>query len=143
MMTKPTLLLEAHLKALRLPTFLREYSTKSRGTVPKKGSTVPATCSTSASWSSSIASSAPSERRIKAAKLQVLKSRRHLRVPCDPVGEQTPGAGAGPLGVSRPQRERLGVGQLRHGQDPSGAGVGARGLPEGLSGALHHRRRDS
>ena len=24
-MTKPTLLLEAHLKALRLPTFLREY----------------------------------------------------------------------------------------------------------------------
>ena len=29
-MTKPTLLLEAHLKALRLPTFLREYDTVAR-----------------------------------------------------------------------------------------------------------------
>ena len=29
-MTKPTLLLEAHLKALRLPTFLREYDKVAR-----------------------------------------------------------------------------------------------------------------
>ena len=30
MMTKPTLLLDAHLKALRLPTFLREYDKVAR-----------------------------------------------------------------------------------------------------------------
>ena len=29
-MTKPTLLLDAHLKALRLPTFLREYDKVAR-----------------------------------------------------------------------------------------------------------------
>ena len=70
-----------------------------------------------------------------------LEESRDVRVPRDPVVEQEPGAGAGPLSVSRPERERVGVGQLRHGQDASGAGVGAGGLPERLSGALHHRRR--
>ena len=47
----------------------------------------------------------------------------------------------GALSVSRPPRERVGVRQLRHGQDASGTGVGAGGLSEGLSGALPHRRR--
>ena len=70
-----------------------------------------------------------------------LKKSRDLRVPCDPVIEQAPRAGAGPLGVSRPPRERVGVGQLRHGQDASRARVGARGLSARLSGPLHHRRR--
>ena len=50
------------------------------------------------------------ERCIKAARFQVLKSLETFEFRGDPVGEQTPGAGAGPLGVSRPARERVGVG---------------------------------
>ena len=66
-MAKPTLLLDAHLKALRLPTFLREYDKVARHLfrlceldAPRKGWTVRATCSASASWSCSIANNAPS-----------------------------------------------------------------------------------
>ena len=46
-----------------------------------------------------------------------------------------------PRGVSRPARERLSVGQLRHRHDASGAGLGVGRLSDRLSGALHHRRR--
>jgi hypothetical protein len=55
---QPTVLLAAHLKALRLPTFLREYDKIARS-ARKKGWTVRALCYDSASWNCSIASSAP------------------------------------------------------------------------------------
>ena len=57
-MTKPTLLLEAHLKALRLPTVLREYDKVARHCA-QGGLDCPRDLFTSASWSYSIASSAP------------------------------------------------------------------------------------
>ena len=72
------------------------------------------------------------ERRIKAARFPVLKSLETFEFRAIPsvnkrlVLELT-------RGISRPPRERLGVGQLRHGQDASRPRVGTRGLSEGLS----------
>ena len=59
-MAHSTLLLDAHLKALHLPTFLREYGQSGAALRPGRAGLSAATCSASASWSCSIASSAPS-----------------------------------------------------------------------------------
>ena len=45
----PQVLLAHHLKALRLPTFLREYD-KLPASAPPKGSTILATCCAWPSW---------------------------------------------------------------------------------------------
>ena len=103
-MAKPTLLLDAHLKALRLPTFLREYDKVARQCAQEG-----LDCSRYLFRLCELefARSRTTRRRAAHQGRQVpgLEESRDLRVPRDPVGEQTPGAGAGPLGVSRPARE--------------------------------------
>ena len=91
-MTKPTLLLEAHLKALRLPTCLREYDKVARH---------------------------------QSRQVPGLEESRDLRVPRDPVGEQAPGARADPLGISRPQRERVALGHSGTGKTHLALGLAA------------------
>ena len=135
-MATSTLLLDAHLKALRLPTFLREYDKVARHCA-QEGLDCPRYLFRLCELELLDREQCAIERRIKAAKFPVVKESRDLRVPRDPVVEQTARARADPLGVSRPARERVGVGQLRHRQDASGAGVGAGRVSERLSGALH------
>ena len=57
MSNRSTLLLEHHLKELRLPTFLREYR-KLAPSAPPKEQTIPTTCSGWPNWNSSTAASA-------------------------------------------------------------------------------------
>ncbi len=54
---RSTLLLEHHLKELKLPSFLREYG-KMAASVPPKEWIIPSTCCGWQSWNSSIATSA-------------------------------------------------------------------------------------
>ena len=131
-MAKPTLLLDAHLKALRLPTFLREYDKVARQCA-QEGLDCSRYLFRLCELELLDREQRAVERRIKAARFPVLKSLETFEFRANPVGEQTPRAGADALGISRPPRERLGVGQLRHGQDASRARVGTRGLSEGLA----------
>ena len=57
MTDKPTLLLEHHLKELRLPSFLREYG-KMAARCAAENVDHPGTCSAWLSWNSSTATSA-------------------------------------------------------------------------------------
>ena len=129
-MTKPTLLLEAHLKALRLPTFLREYDKVARHCA-QEGLDCPRylfrLCEAGVTRSRAARHRAPHQSR----QAPGLEESRDLRVPRDPVGEQASGARADPLGISRPQRERVGVGQLRHGQDTSALALGLAACQKG------------
>ena len=56
MSDRSTLLLEHHLKELKLPSFLREYG-KMAALCAAEGVTIPSTCSVSPSLSSSTAAS--------------------------------------------------------------------------------------
>ena len=109
--------------------------------MPKKGSTVPRYLFHLCELELLDREQRSTERRIKAAKFQVLKSLDTFEFRAIPsVNKHLV------LELARSEyldrRENvLALGNSGNGQDPSGAGVGARGLPEGLSGALHHRRR--
>ena len=72
-MTKPTLLLEAHLKALRLPTFLREYDNVARHCA-HEGLDCPRYLFRLCELELLDREQRATERRIKAAKLPVVKS---------------------------------------------------------------------
>ena len=72
-MTKPTLLLEAHLKALRLPTFLREYDKVARHCA-QEGLDCPRYLFHLCELELLDREQRATERRIKAAKFPVLKS---------------------------------------------------------------------
>ena len=139
-MAKSTLLLDAHLKALRLPTFLRESDKVARHCA-QEGLDCPRYLFRLCELELLDREQRAIERRIKAAKFPVVKSRETFAFRAIPVVEQTARARADPRGVSRPARERRSVGQLRHRPDASGAGLGGGRLSERLSGALHHRRR--
>ena len=73
MMAKPTLLLEAHLKALRLPTFLREYDKVARHCA-QEGLDCPRYLFRLCELELLDREQRATERRIKAAKFPVLKS---------------------------------------------------------------------
>ena len=98
-MAKPTLLLEAHLKALRLPTFLREYDKVARHCA-QEDLDCPRYLFRLCELELLDREQRATERRIKAAKFPVLKSLETFEfcaIPSlmrDPVVEQAPGAGA-------------------------------------------------
>ena len=139
-MTKPTLLLDAHLKALRLPTFLREYDKVARHCA-QEGLDCPRYLFRLCELELLDREQRAVERRIKTAKFPVLKSLETFEFPAIPsVNKRLV------LELARSEyldrRENvLAFGELRHGQDASRARVGARGLSARLSGPLHHRRR--
>ena len=139
-MAKPTLVLDAHLKALRLPTFLREYDKVARHCA-QEGLDCSRYLFRLCELEVLDREQRAVERRSKAARFPVVKSLETFEFRAIPSVNTRLVLGAGPLGVSRPARERVGVGQLRHGQDAARARVGAGRLSERLSGALHHRRR--
>ena len=83
MLTKPTLLLDAHLKALRLPTFLREYDKVARHCA-QEGLDCPRDLFRLCELELLDREQRAVERRIKAAKFPVLKSLETFEVPAIP-----------------------------------------------------------
>ena len=98
MTDKPTLLLEHHLKELRLPSFLREYGKMAAQCAAKN-----------VDHSSYLLRLAELElidrhqrmveRRIRAARFPAVKESGHLRLSGHPLREQGTGNGVGPLRV--------------------------------------------
>ncbi len=140
-MAKPTLLLDAHLKALRLPTFLREYDKVARQCAQEGldcSRYLFRLCELELLDRERLRAV---ERRIKAARFPVLKSLETFEFRAIPsVNKRLV------LELARSEyldrRENvLALGNSGSGQDASRARVGAGRLSERLSGALHHRRR--
>ena len=126
-------MLDAHLKALRLPTLLREYDKVARHGA-QEGLDCPRYLFRLCELELLDREPRAVERRIKARQVPGLKKSRDLRVPCDPVIEQAPRLELARSEYLDRPRARVGVGQLRHGQDASRARGGARGLSARLSG---------
>jgi hypothetical protein len=97
----PQVLLAHHLKALRLPTFLREYDKLARQCAAE-GVDHSRYLLRLAELEMIDRERRTVERRIKASG----KEPRQLRLHRHPIAQQDPGAGTGPRGVHRPPRER-------------------------------------
>ena len=139
-MAHSTLLLDAHLKALRLLTFLREYDTVARHCA-QEGLDCPRYLFRLCELELLDREQRATARRIKAAKFPVLKSLETFAFRAIPsVNKRLVLELARSAYLDR-RENVLALGNFRHGQDASGPGVGAGGLSEGLSGALHHRCR--
>ena len=139
-MAKPTLLLDAHLKALRLPTFLREYDKVARQCA-QEGLDCSRYLFRLCELELLDREQRAVERRIKAARFPVLKSLETFEFRAIPsVNKRLV------LELARSEyldrRENvLALGNSGTGKTASRARVGAGRLSERLSGALHHRRR--
>ena len=114
MLATSTRLRDAHLKALRLPTFLREYDNVARHCA-HEGLDGPRYLFRLCELALLDREQRATERRIKAATCPVLKRLETFEFRAIPSLNKSLGAGAGPLSVSRPERARVGVGQRRHG----------------------------
>ena len=139
-MAKSTLLLDAHLKALRLSTFLREYDKVARHCA-QEGLDCPRDLFRLCELELLDREQRAIERRIKAAKFPVVKSLETFAFRAIPSLNKRLVLELTRAEYLDRRGERLSVGQLRHRQDASGAGLGVDRLSERLSGALHHRRR--
>ena len=136
----PQVLLAHHLKALKLPTFLREYDKVARQCAAEGVDHVALPAALWPNWSSSTASGAwssagsgrPGSRPSRASTASTSPPfPRSTRRWCWnwPAREYV-----------SPPRERHRGRQQRHGQDPRRAGPRPGRLPEGPLGRLHHRR---
>ena len=139
-MTHSTLLLDAHLKALWLPTFLREYDK-----VARHGAQEGLDCRRYLFRLCELElldrEQRATERRIKAAKFPVLKSLETFAFRAIPsVNKRLVLELVRSEYVDR-RENILALGNSGTGKDASGPGVGAGRLSERLSGVLHHRRR--
>jgi len=133
----PQILLAHHLKALKLPTFLREYDKVAR-LCAAEGVDHPRYLMRLAEMEMIDRERRMVERRIKAAKFPTVKSLDKLRLPRDPVAQQDAGAGAGAIGLRRAAREHHRRREQWHRQEPHRTRARPGGLPEGPVGRLHH-----
>ena len=97
------MLLEHHLKELKLPTFLREYG-KVAGQCAAEGVDHPGYLLRLSELELIDRHHRMVERRIKAACFPATKNLDTFRLPGHAVGEQAPGHAAGTLRVRRPAR---------------------------------------
>ena len=96
MTSKPTLLLEHHLKELRLPTFLREYR-KLAAQCAAEGTDHPDYLLRLAELELIDRHQRMVERRIRRRPFPRRQIPGHLRLPGHSFGEQSPGHGTGPV----------------------------------------------
>ena len=96
MSNRSTLLLEHHLKELRLPTFLREYR-KLAAQCAAEGADHPDYLLRLAELELIDRHQRMVERRIRAARFPRSQKPGHLRLPGHPLDEQGPGDGTGPV----------------------------------------------
>ena len=95
---RSTLLLEHHLKELKLPSFLREYG-KMAAQCAAEGVDHPGYLLRLAELELIDRHQRMVERRIRAARFPAVKSLGHLRLSGHPLGEQGAGDGVGPLRI--------------------------------------------
>ena len=126
----PQVLLAHHLKALKLPTFLREYDKLARQCAAE-GVDHPRYLLRLAELELIERERRMVERRIKEARFPAVKSLDSFDFTGHPLAQQDAGAGAGPLGVRRAPREHHRARQQRHRQDPHRPRARAGRLPEG------------
>src|SRR5262249_49079727 len=136
----PQLLLAHHLKALKLPTFLREYD-KLAQQCAAEGVDHPRYLLRLAELELIERERRMVERRIKGGTVPDGQKPRQFRLHGDPVAQQDVGPGTRPLRVHCSPRERHRGRQQRHWEDAHCSRIGAGGLPEGLVGRLHYRGR--
>ena len=91
---RSTLLLEHHLKELKLPSFLREYG-KMAAQCAAEGVDHPQYLLRLAELELIDRHQRMVERRVRAARFPAVKSLGHIRLPGHPIGEQGPGDGTG------------------------------------------------
>ena len=96
MSNRSTLLLEHHLKELRLPTFLREYR-KLAAQCTAENVDHPDYLLRLSELELIDRHQRMVQRRIRAARFPAVKSPGHLRLPGHTLGEQTTGHGTGPV----------------------------------------------
>ena len=100
MSDRSTLLLEHHLKELKLPSFLREYG-KMAALCAAEGVDHPQYLLRLAELELIDRHQRMVERRIRAPPLPCRQKLGHLRLPGHPIGEQGPGDGTGTLRIHR------------------------------------------
>ena len=132
------LLLEHHLKQLRLPTFLREYDKLSRQCAAEQAD-YPHYLLRLSELELLERERRATERRIHQARFPVVKSLETFEFAAIPSLNKSL-----VLELARCEfieRTRAGAGQLWHRQNSLGTGFGTGGLSERLSRALHHHCR--
>ena len=136
----PQLLLAYHLKALKLPTFLREYDKLARQCAAEGLDHIRFLLRL-AELELIERERRMVERRIKEARFPAVKSLDSFDFAAVPLPQQDPRAGARPLGVCDPPGEHHRGRQQRHRQDAHRSRARSRGLPERTVGRLQRRRR--
>src|SRR4051812_28390000 len=136
----PQILLAHHLKALKLPTFLREYDKLARQCAADAVDHVRYLLRL-AELELIERERRMVERRIKDARFPTVKSLDSFDFLALPSLKQDVGAGTGPLGVCAAARECHCARQQRHREDPCRTRAGIGGLPERPVGRLHHGGR--
>ena len=135
MSDRPTLLLEHHLKELKLPTFLREYG-KIAAQCASEGVDYPDYLLRLSELELIDRHHRMVARRIKAARFPAVKSLDAFDFPAIPSGKQAARDATRALRVHRESRERHSHRQQRNRQDAHRAGTGTRRLPEGTDSGL-------
>lgn len=137
-MDTPQLLLEHHLKALRLPTFHREYD-KVAQQCAAEGVDHPRYLLRLAELELLEREQRATERRIRSARFPVLKSLETFEYTVIPSLNKNL-----VLELARceyiDRKDNVRSRKFRNGQDAHCPRVGPSGLPERLPGPLHHRR---
>ena len=122
---RSTLLLEHHLKELKLPSFLREYGKMAAQCAPE-----------GVDHPQYLLRLADPDRPLPRG-----QEHGHLRLPSHPIAEQGTGDGTSPVRIHSAPGERRRRWQQRYRQDPHRPGTGFGRLPAGHVGGLHRRRR--
>ena len=135
----PQVLLAHHLKALKLPTFLREYDKVARQCAAE-GVDYPRYLLRLVEPELIERERRMVERRIKAAKFPTVKSLDSFDFAAFPALNKALVMELARSRVRRAPREHHRGRQLRHRQEPHRTGARPRRLPEGPVGRLHERR---
>ena len=135
MIDTPQLLLAHHLKALKLPTFLREYEKLARQCAAEGLDHIRFLLRL-AELELIDRERRMVERRIKEARFPAVKSLDSFDFAAIPSAQQDPRPGTRPFRVRDPPRERDRGRQQRHGQDAHRSRDRSRGLPERAIGRV-------
>ena len=132
MSNKSTVLLEHHLKELKLPTFLKEYD-KVASRCAAEGVDHPDYLLRLSELELIDRNHRMVDRRIKAARFPTTKSLGHLRLPGHPLPQQSPGAGTGRCEYIERQDNVIAPGNSGTGKTHVALGLGLAACQRGLS----------
>jgi DNA replication protein DnaC len=133
-------LLESHhLKTLRLPTFLREYDKVPRSSAPPRAWTFRATCCDLSELELLDRERRATERRIRQAKFDVVKSLDTFDFLAIPSLNKSLVLDLARCEFIERKENILALGKLGHRKNTHRTGPGTGRLPEGLPRPVHHR----